>query len=267
MVNQYMNSSSHIQTKINQYVENMLIHERIHRANILQQQIQLQMVSFVNMLYTDNTIKLITSKNPKYKNSIKSACALITYFPHCINKDNLYDFQSFETKFNKLISNEQTWNIKFTKLVDICNDLCDSMLPYTGANMIIDNISLVKNITVEELYCTINDLTPVLQVVKLTDNTALIWCLSVSEAYKYANKINGKILCDNFIKNTYTEKDYLKCSFILTKIDIWKEIYSYELRKSEICFYDVNTNSSIPLIEIIKISSQMREMTKNDIRE
>lgn len=267
MGKQYMNKSSQLQTEINQYVENILLQDRINQARVLRQNIELQLTTFVNMLYTNNTIKQIIQKTPKYENSIKSACALVIYFPHCINKDTLYNFQSFEVGFKKLTLNKLPWDVKITTLFNMCNEFCDNMLPYTGANMIIDNIRLVKHITVEELYCTINDLTPLLQVVKLTDNTALIWCMSVSEAHKYANKINGKVLCENFNRNTFSEKDYLKCSFILTKTPIWQERYSWEQRKTEVCFYDVNTNRSIPLEEILKISIDMREITKNDVKQ
>jgi hypothetical protein len=249
------------------YLENIMLTSRIERANSLRKNLQKVLSNIVSLLYTNPIIKNIILTNKKYENNIKCACSLITHFSKCINHTTLYNFNSFETRFNALMSIKLPWDLKIKKIVNLCNKFSDTMLPYTGANMIIDNMSLIDNVTDEEVYCTINDLTPVMQVFKLTVNTVLIWCFSVSEAHKYAGKINGKILCTKFQHNvTYSEKYYLKCSFILTKVSIWKNRYSWNLKKNETCFYDINNDAYISLEDIMKFSAEMRKVTKNDFQ-
>jgi hypothetical protein len=267
MTGQCMSFTTLSQTNMNAYLENIMLTNRIERANSLRKNLQNILSDIVSVLYTNPIIRNITHSNKKYENNIKCACSLITNFSKCINHTTLYNFTSFEPRFNTLMSIKLPWNLKIKKIVNLCNKFSDTMLPYTGANMIIDNMSLIDNVTDEEIYCTINDLTPVMQVFKLSNNTALIWCFSVSEALKYASKINGKILCTKFQPNvTYSKKYYLKCSFILTKISIWKNIYSWNSKKNETCFYDIHNNAYISVEDIMKFSAEMRNFTKNDFQ-
>ena len=110
----------------------------------------------IDYSYHSGKVIKVIKQFPEHYNNIVCAHSLMKLFPNVINKDNYININSISTRLRVLSSMKTSWKHKVKCLSAISSDYMSYILPYTGINMIIDNIPYLKMETID-IYNLIND--------------------------------------------------------------------------------------------------------------
>ena len=121
---------------------------------------------------------------------------------------------------------------QFSVLNMISKKLFYDIIQDTGCNMLIRNVN-DKEITSEDMYHYINQFTPVVYSIKLSNNTFIVECLDNKAGKTLSNKMNQKMLTST----TSLDISIITVNFINTRLQLSKEVFDWN-KKTKVSQYN-----------------------------
>ena len=240
-------------------INKKIAEERKRKAYVVLKSINKFYNDMVTNLHMNKKYTKQINKSQSNINHIIITNSILIYFPNLINNQTAELFISINSRITGFQKKRKSWSKNLSILNKISRDFNTAILPYTGINLIVDNIPNY-NMTTMELYNVINDITPVVFSWFVSPQTAFICCLSNTAAKQLAIKMNNMVMCDSTtISHSFKPEEYIK-SFYIKPIYINRSyVYDWNTKSQIICYSNNVANIIEPLNHIVEYSSMMKE--------
>jgi hypothetical protein len=217
-------------------------------------------------LKTNKRAKLALSKSSINTNQFQMISNLMVRFPMVVCKENLSSIYNLFSKIC-IIKNKISWKNKLISINELTTNLVNMILPYTGANLIIDNMPNIVQ-TQADIYDLINMITPVLTCCLITPKTALFTCYDSVFAQIISTKIDNKVIVyeDEPLNPSYSTDEYIKCKFITTKAPNIIPLFDWHTKSYVAALYNPNSsscNTYNPITDLLDYSSAAYSYNKS----
>jgi len=235
------------------YLNNLskTIQKRLNEKNL-----QKGKMSHAMVWKTLTTVVSWTQYNTSY-NYITCVCNIMYNFPKIISLKTAQIFNEAATRMNGIMKTKQSNIYKMNTIEKIAKMLFSHLLQYTGANMVIMNIT--EEISEVDIYDIINDSTPVIFTFMISPKTALIGCLHDEKAKLLAKKCNNCVMMsESHSMDGIQKRPRIKCLFIETKQIQRQKCFNWGSKTAEYNYHNSAMNITLPLSNIIEYSSMMK---------
>lgn len=233
------------------------VSERV-RKNIRKERLKKARTSYAFVCDVYKTALSFKQFNTSF-NYITCMVNLINCFPHLLDERNAEDFINVERRMKGVVRCKQSNTYKLNILDSISKKLFYDILPFTGANLLITNIS-EPNLDEIDMYDTINDITPVVFSCMLSPKTALITCLDPEKAQFLAKRCNNCLLTteDTDVEKAIASKSRIKCIYIASELASRTKVFNWTKRCDEHYYYNKALRYQVPLSFLVEYSNMMK---------
>ncbi len=224
---------------------------------------------YERLFVTKSNTKLSINKkyfenNSSIQDMYECIFCMLQHFPKIVNGENKEKINQCVYRLNNMTSKVNNHSSQVSIFDNISKYLFNTLLQYTGFNMIIQNVNVNNDkdtiYTNEEMYNLLNENFPVIHCMMLSKNTCIVEFLHSDDANTMSSILNDKLIIeDDDTKNTDVSDFTTLCvQYISSKIQTRKNEFDWNTKKTSTNYYYYHYNKTISLQQIIDYSNKLR---------
>lgn len=196
-----------------------------YSAGVLMKSIQDAFMEKYNQLIMTNVGDRAFRKKFHNMNKINLTHFILSNFSNYVNEKNKFNMVRYVNRFkNSFVPTN--WDTKVLMMCEICNELLDEIIHYTGINMLIEFPNDTPNISDIDVYNLVNEETPVVYSIEITPRFYCVMTLNNQKAQEVSSLYDGRYV--NVEEDEYYN---VKCTYIQPIVDCRTRMFSWKENK------------------------------------